>query len=133
MTSLNWLKWLVLVLTLFTRDVIGACRSSEVDVTRQIFLNETSIQTKIGDYWDRPVTDFDQPVIVNVYLRIRTVIEVVEKTEYILLKVGLALVWTDEIHIWDQIDHLKCVRYVVLPHDSPRTPIWIPKVTVTNE
>ena len=43
----------------------------------------------------------------------------------------LFMEWKDEFHIWEHIETLNCVPFLVVPH-GPESGMWIPMVAITN-
>ena len=97
-------------LALFPKVVvcIENCNASEINVTDFILANSQELSRQ-DNFWDRPVHNFNTPSIVYLYLRIRSIVEVVsvlipqlimeiipnfkiEKTQEVLLTIALAVV-----------------------------------------
>ena len=55
-----------------------------------------------------------------------------EHHETVTMRISIVEKWEDQIHRWNHREDLKCINYVVVPHNDDETPIWTPYIFVMN-
>lgn len=84
-----------------------------------------------GFHWNRPVLDPTKPIVIEIELGLRSLIDVDERAQSVRLSGFFYIIWRDEIHVWNTTHPANCVKYVVVAH-GPSSGIWIPDVIQTN-
>ena len=77
------------------------------------------------NYWDRPIRNGTQPIIVKIGIAIRSLVSIDESARTVILRGGFFIEWQDEYRIWNDTNELSCIKSLVISHGKG-TGLWVP-------